>query len=102
MSVKMSELVSPNATTSEESKKEVKVQVPPKAQMEDATVVSQRSSPFQALQQKIADTPIVDMQKVEMVKSKLADNKLELNPKRIAEKILKLEDEIFSNSNSKL
>ncbi len=103
MSVKMSEIMSDNAGLMEDARKEVKKAISAsKTQEETSSTVTQRSTPMQTLQQRILETPIVDMQKVETIKNKLANREFEINAMNIAEKILGLESELFKKNDPQL
>ncbi|MBN9286680.1 MAG: hypothetical protein BGO43_02295 [Gammaproteobacteria bacterium 39-13] len=97
MSVKMTDALTANMVA-EEVRKETK---PSKAAKEIAgealASIVERTTPIQALQQRIAQTPAVDKQKVEAMQKKLANNELEINPSKIAERILNLENDLFSD-----
>lgn len=53
--------------------------------------LTDRASELQALEQKIADLPIVDSGKVEAVKDAIRDGSHEIDPPRITEKMLSME-----------
>lgn len=98
MSIKMSDPIAPNVVA-DEARKDTKAALPPVKEMpsEALTTVVERTTPIQALQQRIAQAPVVDKQKVEAMQKKLANNELEINPNKIADKILNLENDLFSD-----
>ncbi len=103
MSIKMSEMVTDSSSLLEEAKREVKkTPSTTKVKEEDHVTISNRSSQVQSFQQRILETPIVDKQKVEMIKNKLTNFELNINPMNIAEKILSLESEIFKKNDPQL
>ena len=103
MSVKMSELMSDNAGLMEDAKKEVKKMIASSKVHEDvSTSVNQKSSALQNIQQRILETPIVDMQKVEAIKNKIANKELDINAMSIADKMLNLEAELFKKNDPQL
>ena len=90
MSIKISEFMS-NATLTEDNKRETVSTTQAKAKHDEPTQNVHLSTHAQAL----TLAPHVDMQKVESIKAKIAENKYEVNTKSIAERILSLEKDMF-------
>lgn len=57
----------------------------------DQVSLTPTAQQLRGLEQQIADQPVVDTQKVEAVKEALANGSFEINPDRIASKMMSLE-----------
>lgn len=99
MSIKMSDAVTANASSvGEEARKETKSNASATKEIpSEALSVVERSNPMQALSQRIVQAPVVDKQKVEALQKKIANNEYEINSSKIADKILNLENDLFSD-----
>lgn len=96
MTVKMSTVLSDSTSVMEESKREIKKSPLMKKSEEETLKVSKKPSDSSRLHQKIKESPIVDKEKVEALKHKINTMEYAINPQRIADKILALENEIFN------
>jgi flagellar biosynthesis anti-sigma factor FlgM len=93
MSIKISEFMTTNATLTEDNKRETKSTAQTlKAKLEEPV---QQTVHLSTQAQQLALAPHVDIQKVESIKSRIAENKYEVNTKSIAERILSLEKDMF-------
>ncbi len=75
-----------------------------KVQVNEESTIKESSLTLQAVHEKMAQTPIVDSTKVEMIKHKIASGELDIlhakaqdSALRIAEKMLNLEEDLFSS-----
>jgi flagellar biosynthesis anti-sigma factor FlgM len=102
MSIKMSDVISANAQTlNEEARKDTKAAQTPQVQSSvEATASVEVSSHVQQLHQKILETPAVDMSKVEQIKQKIANSALTIDHHKIAQNILAMENQLFSDESS--
>ena len=95
MSIKMSSF-NDNTSLLEETKRETKKPSHVKVQVEEERVkIIKRSSDSHSIVQRIKDAPIVDKDKVNAFKQKLANNSFMINAQSIADKLLSLESDIF-------
>ena len=62
---------------------------------QDSVNLTDSAMRFKALEEKINRLPIIDTQKVEQIKNSIIDGTFEFNSERIAEKMLKFEQELF-------
>ncbi len=99
MSIKMSSLAD-NTTLLEDNKRTVK-KAPIVKQEEALAVKPNKPSALQKIQQRINETPVIDMDKVNAFKQKLANREFTVNAYRLADKLLGFESEIFPALTSK-
>ncbi len=97
MTVKMNPMLNDSASVMEESKREIKKSAPAKKSQEEvsSTHIAKKPSDSQRIHQRIMETPVVNNEKVEAIKHKIANMEYALNPQRVADKMLALETEIF-------
>ncbi len=98
MSIKMSSFN--DNTVLDETKREIKKPTV-KHQEEEKPVVTKKVSDSHTIVQRIKEAPIVDMDKVNAFKQKLANNHFTINAHRIADKLLSFESEIFPTLSTK-
>lgn len=59
----------------------------------DSVALTDRAKDLQALQNKIAESPVVDNEKVEAIKQAIADGSYKVNADSVADKLLDLDEQ---------
>lgn len=60
----------------------------------DSVALTDRAKDLQALQTKIAESPVVDTEKVASIKQAIAEGNYQINADKLAEKLLDLDEQI--------
>ncbi len=100
MSIKMSSF-NDNTSLLEETKRDIKKPSHVKTHEEEKVKIIKKSSDSHSIVQRIKDAPIVDKDKVNAFKQKLANNSFMINAQSIADKILSIESEIYQPLSTK-